>query len=73
MKVVYYVLSGKGRGTINDATYDIIDGDAMSCTLNSSIGVYNNSNEDMEILAVGVSMVKGETDGTPLGDDLTGR
>lgn len=73
MEVVYYILSGKGRGTVNDATYDIIEGDAMSCILHNSIGVYNNSNEEMEIMAVGVSMVKGETDCIPLGDDLSGR
>ncbi|MFC1552329.1 cupin domain-containing protein [Candidatus Latescibacterota bacterium] len=62
MEVVYYIISGKGRGTINDSTYDIIDGDTISCTLHNSIGVINNSDEDMEIMAVGVSMVKGEID-----------
>ena len=62
MEVVYYIISGKGRGTINDETYDIIDGDTISCTLHNSIGVFNNSDEDMEIMAVGVSMVKGQVD-----------
>jgi mannose-6-phosphate isomerase-like protein (cupin superfamily) len=61
-EVVYYILSGKGRGTINDDTYDIIDGDTISCTLHNSIGVQNNSGEDMEIMAVCVSMVKGDVD-----------
>ncbi|MFC1542138.1 cupin domain-containing protein, partial [Candidatus Latescibacterota bacterium] len=73
MEVVYYIHSGKGRGTVNDATYDVINGDSISCVLHSSIGVYNNSNEDMEILAIGVSMVKGETDSIPVGDDLSAR
>jgi len=73
MEVVYYILSGKGRGTINNATYDIMAGDAMSCTLHNSIGVYNNSKEDLEIIAVGVAMEKGKVDGVPVGDDLVGR
>jgi mannose-6-phosphate isomerase-like protein (cupin superfamily) len=73
MEVVYYILSGEGRGTVGEATYDIREGDAMSCTLRNSIGVYNNSDADMEIMAVGVSLRKGETDGIPVGDDLTNR
>lgn len=74
MEVVYYILKGTGRGTINDATYDIMTGDALSCTLHHAIGVFNNSQEDLEVIACGVSMVKGALKfGTPLGDDLTGR
>ncbi|MFC1541251.1 cupin domain-containing protein, partial [Candidatus Latescibacterota bacterium] len=73
MEEVYYILSGNGRGTVNDSTYDIIAGDAVTCTLHNSIGIYNNSNDDMEIIAVGVTMVKGVAGCLPLGDDLSGR
>ena len=74
MEVVYYILSGSGRGTVNDGTYDVKAGDSMSCTVNNAFGVYNNGREDIEIIAVGVSMQKGVVvDGTPLGDDLTWR
>ncbi|MFC1552328.1 cupin domain-containing protein [Candidatus Latescibacterota bacterium] len=73
MEEVYYILSGSGRGTVNDATYDIIAGDAVSCTLHNAIGVYNNSDVDLEIIAVGVSMEKGVAVSVTLGDDLSGR
>ncbi len=59
MEEVYYILSGSGCGTLNDATYDIIAGDAVTCTLHNAIGIYNNSDADMEIIAVGVTMEKG--------------
>jgi len=74
MEVVYYILKGRGRGTVNDATYDIVAGDSMSCTLHNAFGVFNNSRDDLEIIAVGVSMTKGVVvEGTALGDDLTER
>lgn len=73
MEVVYYILSGAGRGTISDATYDIRKGDAMSCTLHNSIGVYNNSKKNLEIIAVGVTLKKGDIDGIVMGNDLTGK
>jgi mannose-6-phosphate isomerase-like protein (cupin superfamily) len=73
MEEVYYILSGSGRGTVNDATYDITCGDAVTCTLHNAIGIYNNSDDDLEIIAVGVSMEKGVAMSVTLGDDLTGR
>ena len=47
MEVVWYILKGKGRGTVNSDTYDVRDGDSMVCPLGCSIGIYNNSKEDL--------------------------
>ena len=73
MEEVYYVLSGRGRMTVDDATFDVKAGDAASVVLNGAHGFYNNSGEDAEIMSVAVALEKGKYDGTTLGDDLTKR
>ena len=73
MEEVYYILSGRGRMTVDDATYDVKAGDAATCLLGGSHGIYNNSGEDLELISIAVALEKGKYDGTPLGDDLTGR
>jgi len=35
--------------------------------------IYNNSDKNLQVIEVGGSLVKGETDGISLGDDLTQR
>ena len=73
MEEVYYLLSGAGRLTIDDATLDVRAGDAVTCLLKSAHGFYNNSGKDAEILSVAVPMEKGKYDGITLNDDLTKR
>lgn len=73
MEEIYYIFSGAGRLTIDDATLDVKAGDAVSCPLKSSHGFFNNSGKDAEILSIAVAMEKGKYDGIILGDDLTKR
>ncbi|MCE5249390.1 cupin domain-containing protein [bacterium] len=73
MEEVYYILSGEGRMTVDDATYNVKAGDAATCLLHGAHGLYNNSGKDMELLSIAVPLEKGKYDGTPLGDDLTKR
>ncbi len=85
---VYYILSGRGRMTVNDHTWDIREGDAIPCTLNDSHGLYNNTSEDLEIMVLIVivdnSMLAGNYNADMSdeykalnvknwGDDLSGR
>ncbi len=73
MEEVYYIFSGTGRGTVNDETYPVQAGDAVSCVLHNAIGVYNDSDDDLEIIAVAVTLEKGVIATVPLGDTLTNR
>jgi len=70
---VYYVMSGRGRMTVNDYTWDVRPGDAVPCVLHDSHGLYNNTGQDMEIFVLNVSMVKDVLDAVNHGDDLIGR
>ncbi len=73
IEIVYYIMSGTGRMTVNDHTWDVIPGDAIPCTLHDSHGLYNNSNEPLDIFVFMVSMEKDVLDATDWGDDLTDR
>ena len=73
MEEVYYVLSGTGRSTVNDYTWDVQPGDALPCTTHDSHGIYNNSDEDLSIFVFMVSMEKNVLDSTNWGDDLSDR
>ncbi len=73
MEEIYYVISGTGRMTVNDHTFDAQAGDAVPCTIHDSHGLYNNSNEPLDIFVFMVSMEKDVLDNTDWGDDLTDR
>jgi len=71
---VYYIISGNGRLTANGYTFDVREGDAVPCRLHGSHGIYNNADDDLELLVFSVAVkknyVKYEKN---LGDDLTDR
>ena len=56
---VYHVVSGKGRMTVNGHTFDVRAGDAAPCNLHGSHGIFNNSNEDLELLVFSAAIEKG--------------
>jgi len=70
---IYYVLSGRGKITVNDHTWEVGPNDATPCTLHDSHGIFNNTDKDLEIFVVAVAMEKGVTNVKNWGDDLTGR
>jgi len=70
---VYYVMSGEGRSTTNDVTWDVKAGDALPCTIHDSHGLYNNSDGDLDIFVLMVAKEKGKLDAKNWGDDLSGR
>ena len=70
---VYYIIEGTGKMTVDDQTFIVSAGDAIPNKLGGSHGLYNHSNEDIEIIVVACAMEKGKTDATDLGDDLSKR
>ena len=70
---VYYLVSGSGRMTVNDFTWDVTEGDAIPCTLHDSHGLYNNSDEEIELIVISCAVEKGERDTNNWGDDLSDR
>lgn len=69
----YMIMNGRGRITVNDETEEVVRGDAAPNLIGSAHGIYNHADEDLELFVVGVSLEKGKTDATDLGDDLAGR
>ncbi len=70
---VYFVLSGSGRMTIDGVTKDVRKDDAGSCVLHGAHGVWNNSDEDLEIISVAVAMEKGVINHVELDMEMRGR
>ncbi len=73
LEEVYYILSGQGRLTIDDVTLDVRKDDCGTCVLHGAHGFWNNSDEDVEILAIAVAMVKGVSAPAPLNVNLKSR
>jgi mannose-6-phosphate isomerase-like protein (cupin superfamily) len=73
MEEVYSIMSGKGRSTVNGVTWDARAGDVIPCTIHDSHGIYNNSEEDLDLFVFMVSMEKNKLDNTDWGDDLAGK
>lgn len=70
---VYYLVSGSGRVTVNDVTWDVKAGDAIPCTIGDSHGLYNNSNGEIELVVFSAAKEKGARNEKDWGDDLTKR
>ncbi len=69
----FIVIEGSGRVTVDDETQDVAQWDTIPNRLGGSHGLYNNSKENIELLAVTVTVEKGQFDSTDLGDDLSQR
>ena len=69
----YIVLNGSGRMTVDDETEEVYEGAAIPNRLGGSHGIYNHTQEDLEMLVVAVCLERGKTDATNFGDDLTTR
>ena len=69
----YIILSGKGRITVDDETMEVFTGDAIPSRLGGCHGIYNDSQAQLEVLNMAVSLEKGKFDSEDLGDDLSDR
>lgn len=69
----YIILDGKGRMTVDDETIGVFKGDAIPSKLGGCHGIYNDSNEYLDVLNMAVSLEKGKFDAEDIGDDLSKR
>ena len=69
----YIIMAGSGRMTVDDETEEVHVGDAIPNRLGGSHGIYNHTQEDLEMLVMAVCMEPGQFDTYDLGDDLTAR
>ena len=69
----YIIMAGSGRMTVDDETEEVHVGDAIPNRLGGSHGIYNHTQEDLELLVMAVCMEPGQFDTYDLGDDLTAR
>jgi mannose-6-phosphate isomerase-like protein (cupin superfamily) len=69
----YIIINGSGRMTVDDETEEVYAGDSIPSKLGGSHGLYNHTQEDLELFVMAVCMEHGQFDGEDLGDDLLGR
>jgi len=69
----YMILSGKGRMTVDDETVEVFAGDAIPNRLGGCHGIYNDSQDELEVLNMAVCLEKGKFDSEDLGEDLSTR
>ncbi len=69
----YIIIDGSGRITVDDATEGVSQWDVIPNRLGGSHGLYNHTQEDLELLVVAVCMEKEQFDSTDLSDDLSKR
>ena len=69
----YIIIEGSGRMTVDDETEEVGQWDAIPSKLGGRHGLYNHTQENLELLVVAVCAEKGIFDCTDLGDDLSQR
>jgi len=67
----YIIIEGSGRMTVDEETREVRQWDAVPNRLGGRHGLYNHTQEELELLAVAVCAEKGQFDATDLGDDLS--
>ncbi len=70
---VYFLVSGRGRMTVNDTTWNVKAGDAIPCTSGDSHGLFNNSDSELELIVFSAAREKGARNEKNWGDDLSNR
>ncbi|MCZ6678141.1 MAG: cupin domain-containing protein [Candidatus Poribacteria bacterium] len=69
----YIIMEGSGRMTVDDETEEVHVGDAIPNRLGGSHGIYNHTEDDLEMLVMAVCMTRGQFDSIDAGDDLSTR
>ena len=69
----YIIINGSGRMTVDDETEEVYAGDSIPSKLGGSHGLYNHTQEDLELFVMAVCMERGQFGSEDLGDDLLGR
>ena len=72
---LYFVVSGRARGTVENVTLDLKPGDCTVVNIYGKHGIYNNGTEDLGLIVTQLDIypkVPGKA-AASLGDDLTNR
>jgi len=69
----YIIMNGSGQVTVDDETVPVCPGDAIPNLLGGAHGLYNHTQEELELFVVAVCMEKGKFDCTDLHDNLSRR
>ena len=69
----YVIMNGRGRITVDDETEEVHENDAIPNKLGGSHGIYNHTEENLEVLVMAVCMARGKFDSKDHGDDLSTR
>jgi mannose-6-phosphate isomerase-like protein (cupin superfamily) len=69
----YIIMNGSGRMTVDNETEEVYPGAVIPNRLGGSHGIYNHTQEDLEMLVVAVCLERSKIDATNLGDNLTTR
>jgi mannose-6-phosphate isomerase-like protein (cupin superfamily) len=69
----YVIINGSGRMTVDDETEEVYAGDSIPNKLGGAHGLYNHTQQDLEVFVMAVCMQRGAFDSEDLGDDLTAR
>ena len=66
-------IAGRGRVRGDDETREVGPSDSIPSKLGGSHGIFNDTQDDLELLGVAVCAEKGQFDFTDLGDELSSR
>jgi len=66
----YVIMNGCGRMTVDDETEEVYAGDSIPNKLGGCHGLYNHTQEDLELFVMVVSVERGQADTEDLGDQL---
>lgn len=61
---IYYVISGAGRVILDGETANIAAGDALPVRLREAHGFETSSQQDLELMVIGIALEKGKFDST---------
>ena len=73
MEEMYFIFNGRAEFTVNGKTALLPAMTTVACPRGSSHGIYNCTDEDLEWLNIGITMVKGKGDAVDYGDDLSNK
>lgn len=73
LEETYVIVNGSGRMTVDDETAEVHTGDTIPSRLGGSHGLYNHTQEELELFVMAVTMERGQADSEDFGDDLLTR
>ena len=69
----HVIIQGAGRMTVDGQTEEVVRGDSIPNRIGGAHGLYNHTQDDLEVLVMIVCVHRGQFDGLDLGDDLVTR